>query len=173
MDLVRCQSPHSSATTKVSRNWCECRNRQHILRNASASTVMNWYERTPPDFIFGAKVPQVVTHERVSVNCEAEFNEFIDQMKLLREKLGLLLLQFPWSNKYQIEADEFFRRLPLFLKRPRGLSTVRLVVEIRNKAWLEKRFTELLRKYNVTSLDRPVQHAATAGSERWTRFGDG
>jgi uncharacterized protein YecE (DUF72 family) len=47
-----------------------------------------WYERTSPDFIFSAKVPQVVTHEKVLVNCEAEFNEFIDQMKLLREKLG-------------------------------------------------------------------------------------
>jgi uncharacterized protein YecE (DUF72 family) len=27
-----------------------------------ASTVMNWYERTPTDFIFAAKVSQVVTH---------------------------------------------------------------------------------------------------------------
>ena len=25
----------------------------------SASTVTNWYERTPPDFIFAAKVPQL------------------------------------------------------------------------------------------------------------------
>ena len=46
----------------------------------SASTVMNWYERTPPDFVFAAKVPQVVTHEKMLVNCEAEFDEFIDRM---------------------------------------------------------------------------------------------
>src|SRR5260370_28504818 len=39
----------------------------------SASTVMNWYERTPPDFIFAAKVPQIVTHEKVLKDCDAEF----------------------------------------------------------------------------------------------------
>ena len=39
----------------------------------SASTVMNWFERTPQDFVFVAKVPQIVTHEKVLKDCEAEF----------------------------------------------------------------------------------------------------
>jgi uncharacterized protein YecE (DUF72 family) len=115
----------------------------------SVSTVTNWYKCTPPDFIFAAKIPRGVTHENVLVDCGAEFDEFIDQMKLLHEKLGPLLLQFPWFNKYQIQADEFFRRLRLFLKRMKDLPTVRFVVEIRNKAWLDKRFTDLLREHNV------------------------
>ena len=38
-----------------------------------ASTDSNWYVRTPPDFIFAAEVPQVVTHEKVLKDCEAEF----------------------------------------------------------------------------------------------------
>ena len=29
---------------------------------ASAATVKGWYEKTPSDFIFAAKVPQVITH---------------------------------------------------------------------------------------------------------------
>jgi uncharacterized protein YecE (DUF72 family) len=115
----------------------------------SVSTVTSWYEKTPPDFIFAAKVPQVVTHDKVLVNCEAEFDEFIDRMHLLHEKLGPLVLQFPWFNKYQIQADEFFRRLRFFLQRFKDLPSVRLVVEIRNKAWLDKRFTDLLREHNV------------------------
>jgi uncharacterized protein YecE (DUF72 family) len=115
----------------------------------STSTVMNWYERTPPDFIFAAKVPQVVTHDKVLKDCEAEFDEFIERMYLLNEKLGPLLLQFPWFNKYQIQADEFFCRLHLFLKRVKDLPTVRLVVEIRNRAWQDKRLTDLLREHNV------------------------
>jgi uncharacterized protein YecE (DUF72 family) len=114
-----------------------------------ASTVMNWYERTPPDFIFAAKVPQIITHEKMMVNCEAEFDEFIDRMHLLGEKLGPLLLQFPWFNKYQIQAEEFFHRLRLFLERVKDLTPCRFVVEIRNKAWLDKRLTDLLREYNV------------------------
>ena len=70
-------------------------------------------------------------------------------MYLLNEKLGPLLLQFPWFNKYQIQADEFFCRLHLFLKRVKDLPTVRLVVEIRNRAWQDKRLTDLLREHNV------------------------
>lgn len=115
----------------------------------SAATVTNWYERTPPDFIIAAKVPQIITHEKMMVNCEAEFDEFIDRMHLLGEKLGPLLLQFPRFNKYEIQADEFFRRLHLFLKHVKHLPTLRLVVEIRNRAWLDKRITDLLREYNV------------------------
>jgi len=115
----------------------------------SASTVTSWYERTPPDFIFAAKVPQIVTHDKVLKDCEAEFDEFIDRMRLLREKRGPLVLQFPWFNKHEIQADEFFHRLQLFLQRVKNLPTVRFVIEIRNKAWLDKRLIDLLRDHKV------------------------
>ncbi len=115
----------------------------------SASTVTGWYEKTPPDFIFAAKVPSVVTHEKVLVDSEAEFDEFIDRMGLLHEKLGPLLFQFPRFSKYEIQADEFSRRLRFFLNRAKDLPTCRFVVEIRNRTWLDKRFTDLLREYNV------------------------
>jgi len=59
------------------------------------------------------------------------------------------LLQFPWFNKYQIQADEFFRHLHLFLKRVKDLPTMRLVVEICDKAWLDKQLTDLLREHSV------------------------
>jgi uncharacterized protein YecE (DUF72 family) len=90
-----------------------------------------------------------VTHEKVLKDCEAEFDEFIDRMGLLGEKLGPLVLQFRWFNKYEIQADEFFLRLRFFLQRLKDLPTIRFVVEIRNKAWLDKRLTDLLREYNV------------------------
>jgi uncharacterized protein YecE (DUF72 family) len=115
----------------------------------SASTVIGWRDKTPPDFVFAAKVPQAVTHEKMLVNCEAEFDEFIERMVLLDEKLGPLLLQFPRFSKHQIQADEFSRRLRLFLNRVKDLPTCRFVVEIRNKSWLDKRFTDLLAEYNV------------------------
>jgi uncharacterized protein YecE (DUF72 family) len=31
----------------------------------SAATVTGWYEKTPPDFLFAAKFPQIITHEKV------------------------------------------------------------------------------------------------------------
>jgi uncharacterized protein YecE (DUF72 family) len=119
-------------------------------RTPSASTVTNWYERTPPDFVFAAKVPQVVTHEKVLKDCEAEFDEFVDRMGLLNEKLGPLLLQFPFFSQYEIQPDEFSHRLRFFLKRLKELPTIRLAVEIRNKTWLDRRLTDLLREYKIT-----------------------
>jgi uncharacterized protein YecE (DUF72 family) len=115
----------------------------------SVSTVTSWHQKTPPDFIFAAKVPQVVTHEKILVDCEGEFDEFVARMRLLNEKLGPLLLQFPRFSKYEIQADEFSRRLRFFLNRVKDLPTCRFVVEIRNRAWLDKRFTDLLRECNV------------------------
>jgi hypothetical protein len=49
----------------------------------SASTVEKWYERTPPDFIFAAKIPQVITHDKVLVDCDSEFDEFVKTMDIL------------------------------------------------------------------------------------------
>jgi uncharacterized protein YecE (DUF72 family) len=115
----------------------------------SESTVKGWYEKTPPDFVFAAKVPQLVTHEKVLKGCDLEFDEFVNRMGLLNEKLGPLLLQFPWFSKYEISPDEFFQRLGLFLKRLKNFPAVRFALEIRNKSWLDKRFTDLLREHNV------------------------
>jgi len=114
------------------------------------STVISWYRKTPADFVFTAKVPQVVTHTKVLVDCEAEFDEFVTRMELLQEKLGPLLFQFPHFNKYEFkDAEEFLRRLRLLLKRAAGMKDHRFVVEIRNENWLNSALTDLLGEYQV------------------------
>jgi len=121
-----------------------------FYRTPSVSTVNGWYEKTPPDFVFAAKVPQVITHEKVLVDCEEEFDEFICRMDLLDDKLGPLLLQFPYFNRQAFKSvGEFLSRLRFFLKRAQGMFTCRFAVEIRNKNWLDARFADLLREYNV------------------------
>src|SRR5262249_2924781 len=115
----------------------------------SASTVTNWKDRTPPDFIFAVKVPQVITHEKVLVGCEAEFDEFIETMSLLDDKLGPMLFQFPKFDKWVLNSlEEFVARLDSFLKRVSNPAH-RFAVEIRNKNWLDAKLTDLLRKHNV------------------------
>ena len=115
-----------------------------------ASTVTHWYDRTPPDFLFAVKVPQIITHEKVLLDCEAESDEFLSRMDLLREKLGPMLLQFPRFDKYAFNnVAEFLPRLHFFLKRAQGMSTGKFAVEIRNKSWLDARFADALREYNV------------------------
>jgi uncharacterized protein YecE (DUF72 family) len=116
----------------------------------AASTVTNWNEKTPKDFIFAVKVPQVITHEKVLVDCEPEFDEFIERMRLLGDKLGPMLLQFPKFDKWVLKSpDEFRARLQSLFKRAADLHAGRFAVEVRNKDWLDARLTDLLREHNV------------------------
>jgi len=39
------------------------------------------------------------------VDCEEEFDEFITRMDLLDDKLGPLLLQFPYFNNYALSIS--------------------------------------------------------------------
>jgi uncharacterized protein YecE (DUF72 family) len=113
-----------------------------------AERVRNWYEKTPADFVFAAKVPQVITHDKVLVDCDTEFAEFVNTMELLGEKLGPLLLQFGFFNPSVFKSGkEFLARLVPFLQKlPKGH---RFAVEIRNKTWLDERFVDTLRENHV------------------------
>ncbi len=116
-----------------------------FYRIPSLSTVKGWYEKTPKGFIFAAKIPQVITHEKVLVDCEAKFKQFMDVMDILGEKLGPLLFQFEYFNKKAfVGVNDFLARLRPFLKKlPKGH---RFAVEIRNKNWLVPQFVETLRE---------------------------
>jgi uncharacterized protein YecE (DUF72 family) len=116
----------------------------------AASTVESWYRKTPADFIFAAKVPQVVAHTNMLLNCEAEFDEFIGRMTLLQEKLGPLLFQFPHFSKYEFKGPgPLFSRLRVFLKRATETYRCRFAVEIRNRTWVDARLTDLLGEFKV------------------------
>jgi uncharacterized protein YecE (DUF72 family) len=114
----------------------------------AAARVRNWYERTPLDFVFAAKVPQVITHEKVLLDCDTEFGEFVETMEVLGEKLGPLLLQFGYFAPSVFKSGkEFLGRLTPFLKKlPKEH---RFVVEIRNRTWLDERLVDTLREHRV------------------------
>jgi uncharacterized protein YecE (DUF72 family) len=114
----------------------------------SVATVSRWYHKTPSDFSFAAKVPQVVTHQKVLANCDNAFNEFVERMNGLKEKLGPLLLQFPHFNRYEFKSGrDFLERLRTFLKNT--AKHPNLVVEIRNRPWLNEEFVNVLREHNI------------------------
>jgi uncharacterized protein YecE (DUF72 family) len=99
-------------------------------------------------FLFAAKVPQAITHDKVLVGCDDDLRNFLTTMDALSEKLGPLLFQFGKfkSSEFKTQA-EFLARLKPFLKRlPKDY---RFAVEIRNKDWLDLRFVALLREHGV------------------------
>jgi uncharacterized protein YecE (DUF72 family) len=115
----------------------------------TAQAVTNWERKTPAGFIFSVKIPQIITHEKILLDCDAEFEEFVSTMEILGEKLGPMVFQFPFFSDEIFPSDaQFISRLEAFLRKlPCGKH--KFAVEIRNKYWLTPRFAELLREHNV------------------------
>ena len=114
----------------------------------SPRTVSNWAARTPEGFLFSVKVPQIITHEKVLKDCDAELKQFLDTMNILGPKLGPIVFQFPYFNTSIFrDRHEFLDRLvPFLTKRPQGH---RFAVEIRNRTWLDVEFASFLRDQKI------------------------
>jgi uncharacterized protein YecE (DUF72 family) len=119
-----------------------------FYRTPAVSVVKGWAVKTPKDFVFALKVPQVITHEKVCVNCDDDLKHFLTAVNNLGDKLGVLLFQFGYFNKtlFKTQADFIAVLEPLLKSLPKGY---KFALEIRNKSWMDARFMDLLRKYKV------------------------
>jgi uncharacterized protein YecE (DUF72 family) len=110
--------------------------------------VTAWQRKTPPDFVFAAKAPQSITHEKVLIDCEAEFGEFMHTMDILGEKLGPLVFQFSRFDRWKFaKQEDFLAVLTPFLKKLPA--NHKFAIEMRNKTWLNAVFADLLREYKI------------------------
>jgi uncharacterized protein YecE (DUF72 family) len=105
-------------------------------------SVIDWKEQTPSGFLFSLKFPQVITHIKMLENCQDETQVFLEHVSLLEEKLGPLLLQFPYTfgNEHVTLLRDFLKTLP---------KEHRYVVEVRNKKLLNDSLYSILREDNV------------------------
>jgi uncharacterized protein YecE (DUF72 family) len=112
------------------------------------SVVAELKENTPPGFVFAAQVPGVITHQKVMKDCQHELTTFLNSVEFLGDRLGPLLLQFPYFNRNTFASRAQFDKLLLpFLKTlPREF---KFAVEIRNKNWISWDFLEILRDHSV------------------------
>jgi len=119
-----------------------------FYRTPTVGTVYGWERKTPTGFLLAAKIPQLITHEKVLQDCDADLKQFLETMDLMGDKLGPLLFQFGYFNKTAFKSGkEFLARLEPFLKKlPKGH---RFALEIRNKQWLSVEFFDLLRTHKV------------------------
>jgi uncharacterized protein YecE (DUF72 family) len=116
----------------------------------SPSTVSRWASKVPEGFLFSAKVPQAITHQNCLKGCNEDFATFVNTINLLGNKLGPLVLQFPYFGPETFRNGAgFIERLRPFLTKLPKLDGHRFAVEIRNKYWINAQFLDLLRKHNV------------------------
>ena len=121
--------------------------------------VDGWRRKTPEGFSLCAKFPRSIVHGGEAATPDpatvlvpdavwGDVERFLAVMARLGDRLGPLVLQFPYFNRKVFPGPEPFReRLAAFLDRlPDGF---RYGVEVRNKAWLDERLLGLLRERNV------------------------
>jgi uncharacterized protein YecE (DUF72 family) len=96
-------------------------------------------------------------------------SEFLRATEPLGEKLGAILLQFPYFNKKVFATPaEFLGRLRPFLKKlPKER---RFAVEIRNKYWLAPPLFDLLREYKIALA--LIDHPWMPRPREWFTKGD-
>ncbi|MFN2501987.1 MAG: DUF72 domain-containing protein [Pyrinomonadaceae bacterium] len=100
----------------------------------AASTLENWYDETPPGFIFSLKFPREITHDLELKGPSLSLTrEFVERAELLQEKLGVFLIQFP--ARFEATKDNACRVRDFLGQLP---SDFRFTMEFRNEGW----FTE-------------------------------
>ena len=126
-----------------------------FYRFPSKGTVMGWLRYSPSDFMFTAKIPKLITHDKklgLVKNVKTDLEAFLEVMRPLQlgGKLGCLLIQLP--PKYDFNPDNlesFFKLLdPVF----------RYAVEFRNLSWIRDETWNLLKEYRVAyvNVDEPL-----------------
>jgi uncharacterized protein YecE (DUF72 family) len=131
-----------------------------------ADTVRAWVRRIEhnKDFKFTAKLWQRFTHERnASLQDEKSFKQGLAPL-LESERLGALLLQFPWSFKNTKPNHEYLSGLFMqFMEYP-------LVLEVRHASWNKPEIFEWLTSLGVgfCNIDQPVIGRSLAPSEQAT-----
>jgi uncharacterized protein YecE (DUF72 family) len=124
------------------------------------STVDRWRELAPERFLFAAKFPREITHDKALVDAGRDAEAFVGTMQRLGDRLGPLLLQLPptFDAGSAETLDRFLQRLP---------QGPRYAVEVRHRSWLRSELPDLLRERGcaltlVDSPGMPRQDVATA-----------
>jgi uncharacterized protein YecE (DUF72 family) len=117
--------------------------------------VIGWDRYSPRNFVFNAKLPQTITHEKLDAlgkPLEEQLDKFASLMLPLNNsgKLGCLLIQLPPKYRYNLNhLEEFLSLLPHGFK---------YAIEFRHKSWMRNETWKTLSRYNVayTIVDEPL-----------------
>jgi uncharacterized protein YecE (DUF72 family) len=126
-----------------------------FYRYPTKGMVFGWLRYSPQDFLFAAKLPQLITHEKKldsTKGVEQDLNKFLELMEPLQfnGKLASLLAQLPPGLKFNPSLlESFFALFP---------TQFRLAVEFRHPSWMNPQMLQLLEKYQVayTAVDEPL-----------------
>jgi uncharacterized protein YecE (DUF72 family) len=163
-----------------SRNWLEYYSRQlsslelnvSFYRLPSAAAFSGWYRRTPAGFSFAVKGSRLITHLKRLQEVEQPLKLFMERAHGLKEKLAVVLWQFP--PKFELELE----RLKGFVRLLKQYSPLPQVFEFRHPSWLSPAVYDLLAQADMAICQAdwprfPQTIPCTAGYAYFRRHGAG
>jgi uncharacterized protein YecE (DUF72 family) len=122
-----------------------------FYRTPSAETFTRWYEESRPEFSFAVKGSRYITHLRRLLDIEGPLDRFFAPAQHLKEKLRVVLWQFPPDFKCDLERLDTFLALL-------GNYQVRNTIEFRNQSWLCDEVVHLCKSHNISlcMADKPA-----------------
>jgi uncharacterized protein YecE (DUF72 family) len=108
----------------------------------TAKAVQKWTAVTTPAFKISPKTPREITHDLRLGGSDDLMAAFLETMRLLGDKLGAILIQFPpdFTIGGAERLDNFLRQLP---------TDLRYAVEFRHTSWDTAETAVLLRAHNI------------------------
>jgi len=110
-----------------------------------AKTFLNWHDVTPDNFRFAVKASRMITHLKRLSDVEDSWELFLERAGNLRDKLGVILLQFPPSFK---RTPETLERLETFFSYALTPGR-RLALELRHATWFEPEALEFFSRHQA------------------------
>jgi len=119
-----------------------------FYRYPSRSTIYGLNRVSPPGFIFSAKLPKLITHEKKldpKENIQRELMRFLELLEPLSAsgKLGCILVQLPPKFKYDSDVEKLERFLEMIP------DDYEFAVEFRNSSWMREETWRILREHNI------------------------
>ena len=121
------------------------------------SQIYGYYRTSPKEFVFSAKLPKILTHDKLldpNLNIKKDLYSFLELLEPLKNsgKLGAILIQLPprfTYNKHKENLAEFLEMLS---------EDYEFAVEFRDYSWFKGDVWKLLKKHNVayTIVDEPL-----------------
>lgn len=134
------------------------------IRLPSQKDVKEYNNSVPEDFKFTIKAPNSITlthHYKKLKNEELKpnpfflsielYNEFLESIKELHSKIGMIMLQFEYLNKQKMSSQiEFLTKLKAFLKAiPKSIN---IGLELRNPNYLNEIYFEFINEMDVANV---------------------
>jgi uncharacterized protein YecE (DUF72 family) len=117
--------------------------------------VKNWASKTPDNFKFTAKFPEVITYDKHMVDVNEEVYTFLNNMEPLEEKTLALLIQLPPSMQIMPGLQNLKDLIRMLDRR------FRYAVEVRHPSWFQDLAYDFFANNDICMVWSQLAHMST------------